>query len=186
MSPVPQYNLEDEENNVPEMNDNRAKKCTSEEKLVKNYITDSSQNICSSNFNVSFTRVNIESSLTVERSSIDDDLGLSEPCESLNGNDQGDRKCDKFGTNDINAPFKNVGYDIMGDVTIQTNLSLMSQMDLSACGTPLPIFTEVSIYSKFQSIVIFIKVIIDWCFFRVIYASRIYLYHIWMFYWTPT
>lgn len=142
MSPMPQYNLEDEENNEPEIIDNRSKKSITEEKPLRNYVTESCQNITSSNFNVSFTRVNIESSLTVDRSSVDDDLGISEPCESLNGNDYGDRKGDKSSSNDINAPFKNVGYDIMGDVTIQTNLSLMSQMDLSACGTPLSIFTE--------------------------------------------
>lgn len=143
MSPMPHYDLEDEENEREITN--HVEKSIIEEKPPKHCISDvKSQHLVASNFNVSFTRVNIQSSLMNDRSSVGDELENSEPCESLNENEDGDKKFDKSSTGDINAAFKNVGYDIMGDVTIQTNLSLMSQLDLSACGTPLPIFTEVS------------------------------------------
>lgn len=136
MSPVPQYDLDDEEKE-PEVI-NHVEKPLNVETLPKHSIPES-QNHVPSSLNVSFTRINAPSTLTVDQSSVDE-LEIGEPCESLNGNDDGDKRDDKSSTSDLNA--RNVGYDIIGDVTIQTNLSLMSQLDLAVCGTPLSIFTE--------------------------------------------
>lgn len=130
MSPVPQFKL-DEDYVFETKTSHQDKSTTPSEKPSRNSSTSDLR--VSSSLNVSFTRINVESS----------EIEVPELCESLNGNDENDRKSDKSNSNDMSASFRSVGYDIMGDVTIQTNLSLMSQLDLSSCGTPLSIFTEV-------------------------------------------
>lgn len=131
---MPSYKIDDEEEpavfNYEKNNGQPKHSCAAVPKC---------QNLVTSSFNVSFTRANITSPVKENVDYEKDEDVLNDP--KLQDEEE-DERIESL--NDFNGTLKNLDYDITGDVSIQTNLSLISQLDLSACGTPLPIFTEVN------------------------------------------
>lgn len=131
---MPSYKIDDEEEpavfNYEKNNGQPKHSCAAVPKC---------QNLVTSSFNVSFTRANITSPVRENVDYEKDEDVLNDP--KLQDEEE-DERIESL--NDFNGTLKNLDYDITGDVSIQTNLSLISQLDLSACGTPLPIFTEVN------------------------------------------
>lgn len=135
---MPSYKIDDNDEEPTVFNYEK----NNDEKKHSSAAVPKCQNLVTSSFNVSFTRANITSP-------VKENLDIDK--EELVPNDPDQQDEDEAGKieslNDFNGTLKNLDYDITGDVSIQTNLSLISQLDLSACGTPLPIFTEVHIFS---------------------------------------
>ncbi len=128
MSPVPSYKQDDDVD--VDVEESYCKKINSK---AKDSPESKYQSSITSSFNVTFTRVTHQSSLD-QNSDENQDL-----CEGSSNDDE----VKNGSAEDLNEAYKDINYDIIGDVTIHTNLSLISQFDLSACGIPLQIFTEV-------------------------------------------
>lgn len=126
MSPVPQFKDDDDEmdEDIAGRNERRT------EKLRQAYAGDAkSQPTVASNFNVSFTRANVHSSLE-QMNPVE--INIPDLLQAFCENNEEEKKSDV-----------SENEDVIGDVTIQTNVSVISELDLPACGAPLPIFTEV-------------------------------------------
>lgn len=133
LSPVPQFSSDDdtEEQYIP-----HCKEQKSHRKPRQSYTPDiKSPSMVTSNINVSFTRIGISNIL--EQPDIVSDLDSADDLYStINDSEK------KNDSNEDSEGLKDVNYDIIGDVNIMTNLTLISQLNLAACGTPLRIFTE--------------------------------------------
>lgn len=135
LSPVPQFKTED--NEEEDTSSRNEKKIT--EKPKQSYTQEiKSQTIVANSFNVLFTRTGVLNSL--EQPDMVNEIDASGLYQTLDNMEE-----KKEGDSVDTESFKGVNYDIMGDVNIMTNLSLISELDLTACGTPLRIFTDVSL-----------------------------------------
>lgn len=138
LSPVPQFSSDDDDTEKQYIT--HCKEQKSHTKPRQSYTPDiKSPSMVTSNINVSFTRIGISNML--EQPDIISDLNSADDLYStINDSEK------KNDSNDDSEGLKDVNYDIIGDVNIMTNLTLISQLNLAACGTPLRIFTEVSFY----------------------------------------
>ena len=128
MSPVPQF--KDDDDDMEEDLAYRNGKRNKEKSRQSCSNGDKFQSPIASNFNVSFTRTPVPSSL--EQIDPVDEINVPDLLHALGENNE-EKECNLSESDE----------DIIGDVTIQTNLSLISELNLRDCGVPLPIFTEV-------------------------------------------
>lgn len=137
MSPMPLYKYDDDDGeDIVHKNIDNSKEKIIVDKPKYVYTTEQkTQNSVTSSY-VSFTRINMQNTIN---QNTDRQISISDLYGTLNDSEENVES-----NEEINETFRNISYDIIGDVTIQTNLSLISQLDMSTCGAPLPIFTEVN------------------------------------------